>query len=443
MLSTRRSWPERWAILDCNAFYSSCERVFRPHLRTRPVVVLSNNDGCMISVSPEAKLLGLKLGAPVHEVREIIRKHRVHVFSSNYQLYGDLSRRVMRILDELHPDVLQYSIDEAFIDFSHVPPGEEEAWANDVCRRVTRETGVPVTIGIGHTKTIAKLASKRAKKIKQKAMHLADQGLETVLRDTPVGDVWGIGHGSELKLKAHNIITAWDFREHPNTALIRGLLTVTGERLRDELRGISCVEPGEMSEKKMISSTRSFGRRVYARSDLEEAVSTYVGFACEKLRAQQSVARGISVYLRTSAFEDRTTYHRNDGQLFLVSASSDTGQFTRAAIDIVRSIYRRDTPYKKAGILLFEISPRAGQQVDLFETEDTRSGPLMSAMDSINKRWGRGTVRMAACGTKQDWRMLCEKRSDKTQLHWHDLVEVKREVVETTGSTGRNSREIE
>jgi DNA polymerase V len=427
MLSIRRLWPERWAILDCNAFYSSCERVFRPHLRTRPVVVLSNNDGCMISVSPEAKLLGLKLGAPVHEVREIIRKHRVHVFSSNYQLYGDLSRRVMRILDELHPDVLQYSIDEAFIDFSHVPPGDEERWAHEVCLRVTRETGIPVTIGIGRTKTIAKIASKRAKKIKQKAMYLADKDIEAALRDTPVGDVWGIGPGFEAKLKMHNIRTAWEFREHPNSPLIRALLTVTGERLREELRGVSCVEPGEMAEKKMISSTRSFGRRVYDRIELEEAVSTYVGFACEKLRAQNSVARGISVFLRTSAFEDKTIYHRNDGQIFLVSATSDTGQFTRAAIEIVRSLYRRDTPYKKAGIFLFDISPRAGQQVDLFQVEDARTAPLMSAMDSINKKWGRGTIRMAACGTKQDWRMLCEKRSDKTQLQWHDLVEVKAE----------------
>lgn len=429
MLSIKPSWPERWAILDCNAFYSSCERVFRPQLRTRPVVVLSNNDGCMISVSPEAKLLGLKLGAPVHEVREIIRKHRVHVFSSNYQLYGDLSRRVMRILDELHPDVLQYSIDEAFIDFSHVPPGEEEKWAHEVCLRVTRETGIPVTIGVGRTKTIAKIASKRAKKIKQKAMYLADGDVEAAFRDTPVGDVWGIGYASALKLQAHKILTAWDLREHPNTPLIRALLTVTGERLRDELRGISCVEPGEMSEKKMISSTRSFGRRVYDRIELEEAVSTYVGFACEKLRAQHSVARGISVFLRTGAFDDKNTYHRNDGQIFLISATSDTGQFTRAAIDLVRALYRKDVAYKKAGVFIFDISPRSGQQVDLFHVEDERSAPLMSAMDVINKKWGRGTVRMASCGTKQDWRMLCEKRSDKTQLHWHDLVEVKREKV--------------
>lgn len=429
MLSIKPSWPERWAILDCNAFYSSCERVFRPHLRTKPVVVLSNNDGCMISVSPEAKLLGLKLGAPVHEVREIIRKNRVHVFSSNYQLYGDLSRRVMRILDELHPDVLQYSIDEAFIDFSHVPPGDEEKWAHEVCLRVTRETGIPVTIGVGRTKTIAKIASKRAKKIKQKAMYLADEDMETALRDTPVGDVWGIGYASALKLQAHKILTAWEFREHPNTPLIRSLLTVTGERLRDELRGISCVEPGEMSEKKMISSTRSFGRRVYDRIELEEAVSTYVGFACEKLRAQESVARGLSVFLRTGAFDHKNTYHRNDGQIFLISPTSDTGQFTRAAIEIVRSLYRKDVAYKKAGVFIFDISPRRGQQVDLFHVEDERSAPLMSAMDVINKKWGRGTVRMASCGTKQDWRMLCEKRSDKTQLHWHDLVEVRRETT--------------
>lgn len=427
--------PTRWAILDCNSFYCSCERLFRPHLRERPVVVLSNNDGCMISLSTEAKALGLKMGDPYHQVKDLIRRHKVSVFSSNYQLYGDLSRRVMRLLDELHPDVLQYSIDEAFIDFSHLPVGSEESWAEEVCRRVHREIGVPVTIGIGATKTIAKLASKRAKKLKRSALALLEpHALEQVLREAPVEDVWGIGYGSSAKLKLYQIKTAWDFREHPNTPLIRSLLTVTGERLRDELRGISCVEPAEMVEKKMIASTRSFGRAIYERQDLEEAVATYVGFACEKLRGQGSVARGISVMLRSNPFDEKSIYFRRDLQTMLPFYTSDTGSFTRAVIDLVRAIYRPGIAYKKAGVFIFDITPKNESQLDLFNAAPA-SDSLMQAMDRINHRWGRGTIRMAAAGVKRDWRMLCEHRSGKTQLAWDDLVEVRRESKNYTPFT--------
>lgn len=418
----------RWAILDCNSFYCSCERLFRPELNDKPVVVLSNNDGCMISVSREAKALGLKIGAPLHEVKDLVRRHRVRVFSSNYQLYGDLSRRVMRILDELHPDVLQYSIDEAFINFSHVPQGDEESWATEVCARVKRETGIPVTIGVGPSKTLAKLASRVAKKVRAPALALLEaSAIERCLRETPVEDVWGIGHGSAVKLRALKVRSAWEFREYPNTPLVRSLLTVVGERIRDELRGIDCVEPAEIGDKKMIASTRSFGKRVYERRELEEAVATYVGFACEKLRAQGSVARGLSVMLRTNPFDEQSQYYRNDAQILLPSASSDTGIFTAQALELVRALFKPGLAYKKAGVFIFDISPRAEQQLDLFATQAPDRLELMQAIDGINKRWGRGTIRMVATGVTQDWRMLSESRSNKTQLSWRDLVEVRAE----------------
>lgn len=423
---------ERWAILDCNSFYCSCERLFRPDLRNKPVVVLSNNDGCMISVSAEAKQLGLQVGHPMHQSRELIRRHDIAVFSSNYQLYGELSRRVMRLLDELHPDVLQYSIDEAFIDFSHLPEGVEEEWATQLCARVQREIGIPVSIGVGTTKTIAKIASKWTKKKKVPALALLDEKeLEHVLKNTALSDVWGVGFGSTAKLKGFGMGTAWDLREHDNTPLIRAILTVTGERTRDELRGISCIDPGEMSEKKMIASTRSFGKRVYDRRELEEAVATYVGFACEKLRAQGSVARGLIVSMRSNPFDEKEKLVHTSLQTVLDSYTSDTGAFTRAAIDLVRHMYRPGVPYKKAGVFLIDLTPRAGMQMDIFsEASDDQAG-LMAAMDEINRRWGRGTVRMAATGTKQDWRMLCEQRSEKTQLKWSDLLEVRAEKLTT------------
>ncbi|MBY0515317.1 MAG: Y-family DNA polymerase [Bacteriovoracaceae bacterium] len=419
--------PTRWAILDCNSFYCSCERLFRPHLIGRPVAVLSNNDGCMISVSKEAKALGLKLGAPVFEVRDLIRRHRVQIFSSNYQLYGDLSRRVMRILDELNPEVIQYSIDEAFINFSHVPVGEEEAWAQELSKKVFRDTGIPVSIGVSTTKTLAKVANRRGKKLGLKSFCLLEPlQVQKVLEETEVGDVWGIGAGSKAKLNLYGIKSAWDFREFQNTPLIRSLLTVTGERLRDELRGIPCVELAEMSEKKMIASTRSFGKRVYECRELEEAISTYVGFACEKLRAQGSVARGLSVMLRTNPFDHVNTYYRSDAQTSLPIYTNDTGLFTKAALTLVRDLFQKGLAYKKAGVFIYDITPNIGRQQDLFQQEEEKA-PLMEAMDGINKRWGRGTIRMASCGTGQDWRMLSEQKSNKTQLNWNDLVEVRRE----------------
>lgn len=428
MLSTKQSNPTRWAILDCNSFYCSCERLFRPHLRNKPMVVLSNNDGCMISVSAEAKALGLKLGGPVHEARDLIRRHRVEVFSSNYQLYGELSRRVMRFLDELHPDVLQYSIDEAFVDFTHIPLGEEEAWASKLCFQIEKEIGIPVSMGVGTTKTIAKVASRHTKKEKKLALSLLDEKkLEEKLRLTKVEDVWGIGYGSTSKLKGIGIKTAWDLREYPNAPLIRSLLSVTGERTRDELKGVSCIEPGMFNEKKMISSTRSFGKRVYERKELEEAVATYVGFVCEKLRAQGSVARGLTVMLRSNRYDEGVEYTRGDAQTFLESYSSDTGAFTEAALRLVRQIFQSGISYKKAGVFLFDLAPRVGRQLDIFTEAKDEDHQLMSAVDMINQKWGRGTIRMAATGTTQDWRMLCESRSDKTQLKWNDLVEVRRE----------------
>ncbi len=421
--------PRRWAILDCNSFYCSCERLFRPHLRKAPMVVLSNNDGCIISLSKEAKALGIKMGAPVHEVRPLIRRHRVQVFSSNYQLYGDISRRVMRLLDELHPDVLQYSIDEAFIDFSHIPEEDLQSWAQALAGRVWREIGVPVTVGVAATKTQAKLVSRWAKTQNLAGAYLAGGDLEDLLARSAVEDVWGIGPQTALKLRALGVRTARELRDYPNDALIRALLTVTGERLRDELRGVSCVEPAQIAEKKMIASTRSFGRRVYEHRELCEAVATYVGFAAEKLRAQNSLARGLGVMLRTGAFADGEEYYRNDAQVQLVTPTSDSGVLTREALGLVKKIFRSGIAYKKAGVFLFDLSPAREHQLDLFAApEAPERGELMKTMDGINRRWGRGTIRLAATGVDQDWRMLCEHRSNRTQLEWGDLVEIRPET---------------
>jgi len=424
MSSTAPKWPKRYALADCNTFYCSCERLFRPDLRGKPLVVLSNNDGCLISLSTEAKALGLKVGAPMHEAREIIRQHKVAVFSSNYQLYGNLSRRVMATLDEYTPDLEIYSIDEAFLDFSHVPPGDEEAYATQIRARVLRDIGIPVSIGVGRTKVIAKAASRAAKKLGAPALYLEGERLESTLRAMDVGDLWGVGRRSADKLHGRGICTAWDLRQHDNTALIRQLLTVTGERVRDELRGVDCIRQTDLAEKRMITSTRSFGKRVFDRRDLEEAVSTFTGFACEKLRGQGSVAGGLTVYLRAGSSMEGTGI---TAQVHWDSPTDDTGTVTREAIALVRALYRGGESYSKAGVFLWDIVPAGQAQTSFFAPPPPQASPLMGAMDAINLKWGRGTVKMASCGTKQDWRMLCEHRSGKTQLAWDDLVEVRAE----------------
>lgn len=414
---------ERWAILDCNSFYCSCERLFRPYLRDKPIVVLSNNDGCIISLSKEAKVLGLKMGEPIFEVRTLIRRHRVQVFSSHYLLYGNLSRRVMGLLDQLNPEVIQYSIDEAFINFSHLPLGAEEEWALELRERVTRETGIPVSLGVGHSKTLAKIANKEAKKLGLKSLCLADpQVCEAVLKRTALEDVWGIGPGLSVRLKALGMQSAWDFSQFENTTLIRKHLGIVGERMQAELRGRSCIELGEIETRKMISSTRSFGKKVYSCRELQEAVATYVGFAAEKLRKQGSVTRGVSVMLRSNPFDDGP-YHRREDQRILPFYTDDTLLLTRAVTEMVGQLFKEGIGYKKAGVFLFDLADKGAYQLDLFHqaSEDSK---LMGVLDKINQRWGRGTIKTASCGTLQDWRMLCENKSSKTQTSWSDLVEV-------------------
>lgn len=415
--------PERWAILDCNSFYCSCERLFRPHLRDKPIVVLSNNDGCIISLSKEAKALGIKMGSPIFEVRPLIRKHRVQVFSSHYLLYGNLSRRVMGLLDELNPDVIQYSIDEAFINFSHLPLGAEAEWALELRERVTRETGIPVSLGVGHSKTLAKIANKEAKKLNLKSLTLIDPHLcEEVLRRTPLEEVWGIGPGLSMRLKLLGLESAWDFSQFENVSLIRKHLGIVGERMQAELKGRSCIELGEIETRKMISSTRSFGKKVLGLRELQEAVSTYVGFAAEKLRSQGSVTRGLSVMLRSNPF-DEGVYHRREDQMILPFYTDDTFILTKEATRMVAQLFKEGIGYKKAGVFLFDLSQKNSYQLDLF-SQAPRESMLMPVIDKINQRWGRGAIRTASCGTQQDWRMLCEKKSTKTQTSWSDLVEV-------------------
>jgi DNA polymerase V len=414
-----------FALMDCNSFYSSCERVFRPCLKSSPVIVLSNNDGCAVSVSPEARALGIKMGGPFFEMKELIKKHNIHVFSSNYTLYGDLSSRVMSLLSTFTPELEIYSIDEAFLDFSTLNHFNLYDYSHHIRHIIEMQTGIPISIGIGPTKVLAKVANHVVKKNRPIGVFdLRDEKIrEEILSTFPVEDIWGIGRKSAIKLKAYGIKTAKDFRDYPNDKLIQSILTKTGRKIQDELRGICCIELTDMDNKKAIASTRSFGTAIYSKSEIKEAVSSYITQAAEKLRKQENQCLILSVYIRTSHFSEK--YYSAHGSHSFDVSTSDTLEIINAGNAIVDRIFKKDIPYRKAGIFLFDIVPGKEQQLDLLTPQAKPTNEnLMKLMDQINKRYGKQTIKSAACGTKSYWAMLSEYKSPNYTTSWRELPKV-------------------
>ena len=415
-----------YALMDCNSFYSSCERVFRPKLRNEPIIVLSNNDGCAVSVSPEAKALGVKMGGPFFEMKDLIKKHKIHVFSSNYTLYGDLSSRVMSLLAGFTPDLEIYSIDEAFLNFSTLTHFNLYDYSHHIRRIIEDQTGIPISIGIGPTKVLAKVANHVVKKQREIGVFdLRDEKIrDEVLTNFPIEDVWGIGRKSAAKLKVFGIKTAKDFRDYKNDKLIQSILTKTGRKIQDELRGICCIELTDMDNKKAIASTRSFGKSVYSKSEIQEAVASYITQAAEKLRKQNNLCLVLSVYIRTSNFNEN--YDSSSGSYSFEMATSDTLELIRAGHEIVNRLFKEGVPYRKAGIFLFDIVSNKEQQLDLLSAPPKASNEnLMKLVDQINSRYGKQTIKSAACGTKSYWAMLSEYKSPNYTTSWNELAKVK------------------
>lgn len=421
-----------YAIVDCNNFFASCERVFRPDLRTRPVVVLSNNDGCIISRSAEAKKLGIKMGAPYFEVREQLEKNGVSVFSSNYALYGDFSHRVMNSLAEFvdrEEDLEVYSIDEAFL---HLAPlaqlHEPVAYCHTIRTTVERWTGIPVSIGIAPTKTLAKIANTIAKKYKGYGgvFHLDTQErLDKVLTATPAEDVWGVGRRLAEKLKQYGLYTAKQLRDC-NDAFIRKTGGVVLLRTVHELRGTPCFFSDAVPDvRKGIASTRSFGKSVTTFEELREAVSTYVSRAAVKLRRQQSAAGSLYVYVRTSAFSDSEKYSRSLWRELPVHTDS-TPELIHHATEMLREMYREGYQYKKAGVMLSQLIPRSSVQLNAFDTADrSRQSRAMRALDQINRIHGSDTLRIAASGQSREWSMKSDMKSGQYTTQWNELFVLK------------------
>lgn len=426
---------EIFALVDGNNFYVSCERVFNPRLEGRPVVVLSNNDGCVVARSAEARALDIGMGVPVFKVRDIIRKHRVVVLSSNYTLYGDMSQRMMAVIGQFSPRQEIYSIDESFVDLAGFGQRDLRAYSQQIRQRVRAWVGIPTCVGIAPTKTLAKLANHGAKKRPEydgvcdwSRLHPAQ--LEHLLSTFAAGDVWGIGHRWGTKLLAMGIRSASDLAT-ADSALLRDRFGVVMERTARELRGISCLAMEEVSaDKKQIVSSRSFGRVTTSLVDLEEAVTQYTCRAAEKLRRQAGVCSTLQVFLQTNAFRtDQPQYHPL-ATVKLPAPTGDSMRLTSAALSGLRRIYRPGFRYVKAGVMFTEIQPGAVQQLQLFGDGVADNSPsvqtesrarLMAAMDRVNRREGKGTLHLASAGIRNAWAMKRKMMTPAYTTRWEEL----------------------
>jgi DNA polymerase V len=417
-----------FALVDCNNFYVSCERVFDPSLEHRPVVVLSNNDGCVVARSNEAKALGIQMGTPFFKCRDLIRKNSGKVFSSNYSLYADMSQRVMRTLEQFTPDFEIYSIDEAFLEFRAEDLFSLEQLGRRIKNTIRQHTGIPISIGIGQTKTLAKIANKIAKQSASGTFDITDHpDTDILLESIPCNDVWGVGMQYEKLLKLNGILTARNLK-YADDAWLRKKMTVMGLRTVWELRGISCI-PLEMAtlSKKGICSSRSFGKPVETLNELAEALADYTAIAAEKLRKQRSVAPILQVYLSTNRFKPEPQYSAHITYK-LPEATAYTPELVRYATACLGKIYRPGYQYKKVSIFFAGIQPQKYLQPNLFPvTRNTfaQKSRFMNAVDSINGRWGSNTAQFAAAGIKKSWRMRRQYTSQHYTTRWSDLPVVK------------------
>ena len=423
------------AIVDCNNFYCSCERLFKPHLDNRPVVVLSNNDGCIISRSDEAKKLGVEMAGPYFMAKPMIEKHKVSVFSSNYNLYGDLSWRVMETLRTMlgKKNVEVYSVDEAFLDLSIFPPEDLHAVAKEIRETVEQWTGIKVSVGVAPTKVLAKLANRLSKKNKEKTNCVmvldTEEKIIEALQKTPVGDIWGVGYQYAQKLKEFwCIYDALQLRNVSEEFARTHLGGIVGARLIRELKGIPSKEmEDELVTKKMIATTRMFGSPVGDINDIKEAVATYTSRAAEKLRRQHSAAKIINVFV-VSKEENHSVNFRgatHSNHTTLPTATSFTNELIKPAVALVDSLYEEGKLYKKAGVVLSGIVPDMSIQGNLFLSENKNcERKLMDMIDNVNFSQRDDVLKFASSGTTRDWKMRQELRSGRYTSRWNELFEI-------------------
>ena len=414
------------ALVDCNSFYVSCERLFNPKIRKKPVVVLSNNDGCIVSRSNEAKALGIKMGEPYFKAKDIIVKNNVHVFSSNYSLYGDLSRRVMRTLKRFNFDIEVYSIDEAFINLSNFPDNEVENVAQEIRAMVLQWTGIPTSIGIAKTKTLSKVANHIAKKKESGVTSLIGiENIDPILEKVEINDVWGVGKQLTKFYHENGIYNAKQLKNMSNT-WIKKSSNVSSSRTAMELRGIPCIDLEKtVSKRKSCVVSRSFGQRVEKFQELKEAIANYCLNASEKIRSESLIAKSITVFIRTSPFQSKFGHYSNSKTIDFPIGTNNSIEIVKTALSALETIFKNGYRYQKAGVLLTGLSNDDGKK-NLFSSEkDEKINSLMKSIDSTNYRYGRSAISLASAGVKKRWNMKREYSSRIDTADFYSLPTIR------------------
>ena len=423
------------ALVDCNNFYVSCERVFNPALEGRPVGVLSNNDGCVVARSNELKALGVEMGTAMHLLAPHIRRQAV-LLSSNYALYGDMSQRVTEVLGEFSPHVEVYSIDESFVGFQGFDPDTLEARGKAMRDTVRQWTGIPVCVGFAPTRVLAKVANQAAKKHTAYKQHgvcklIADsETTKALLKQLPVTELWGVARRTGERLRVMGIESAWDLRE-ADPKRIRQRFSVVQERIVWELRGQSAIQLDDMSlPKQQIMVSRSFGRLTGNPHDLREALRQHAARAAEKLRKQHSVTSAVMVFVRTNPFRTDLPQYQQRVVVSLERPTDDSRDIIAAAVQGLRRLWRKGYAYHKAGLMLLDLSPKANRQLTLTETPQTneeakRSERLMATMDKLNRELGKGTVQLGLPRKGNAWSLRSERRTPRYTTQWNELLVVR------------------
>ena len=426
ILKNHTSLNQSFALVDCNNFYASCERVFNPKLIGKPIVVLSNNDGCIITRSAEAKAMGIKMGEPYFKAKKTIQQNNVKVFSSNYALYGDISQRVMETLSGFSPDIEIYSIDEAFLGFNGFKNYELNTYCRHMREKIKKWVGIPVSIGLSETKTLAKIANHLAKKNHHYAgvCILKDKfAIDRALKETEINDVWGIGRRSSIFLKRYNIRTAKDFTLL-NRQWIRKNIGIVGEKIYFELKGVSCIDLELLPvDKKSCCVSRSFSKPIEKLNDLEESISNYGIRVAEKIRKEKLVAQSMSIFVLTNHFNKRERQYSNSIKLQLPFPTNDSIKIVKRALEGVRQIYRSGYRYKKSGIILYELN-KSSEIRGLLDTDRCESESMMKTIDKINYKYGASTIKLASEGIEKKWSMKRDNVSQCYTTRFDELLEV-------------------
>jgi len=417
-----------FALVDCNNFYVSCERVFRPDLNNKPVVVLSNNDGCVISRSNEAKAIGIPMAAPAFKYQSIFEQHGITVFSSNYALYGDMSNRVMNLLAAASPEIEVYSIDEAFLKFENCASMNFENYVIDIQKMVTKSTGIPISIGIAPTKALAKVANKIAKKFAHRthSVYVIDSKEKRIkaLKWIKIRDVWGIGSGFANTLNKLGIETAYQFTQQRDS-WVRKHMSVVGLRLKKDLEGKPSLDLTHFGDKKNIATTRTFEENYNSFEQIRERVSTFAVTCAEKLRKQQSNCNVLMVFLRTNRHRRNLAQHNRNTIVQLPYPTNSNIELSKFATNALKQIYKKGYAYKKAGVIVMGITPANQQQMSLFENSNPKHKLLMEAVDRLNRTIGQQKIKLGGQDLKRTWKMRQERLSPKYTTRLSDIIQVK------------------